>query len=198
MKGILFKTWEAKQKVLKEYGEAVTRRVINPQPEIICDKGKYSYYWGISPSAKLIVVNYPNLDDLKRAMIKKARYHKDEVLYVKEAYLVLDVNLKDIGADAPYRRTFVRYNDGIEQWKYMPKESRTQFTIPDKKHSPMFMPQWAARYFIQITDVRPEILKLPLPADEFKLEGGDAVLYMLQEINNLWVFRYAFKEGKDA
>jgi len=61
-------------------------------------------------------------------------------------------------------------------------------------HSPMMMPEWAARYFITPLAISAELLRLPLSPEEMELEGGEVALPMLEKINGLWVFAYTFME----
>lgn len=68
MKGILFKpaVWQGKLRALKEYGEAETRRLIKPQPQIgftESDKS-YHYHWQATKSTTIIGANEPDLSDL--------------------------------------------------------------------------------------------------------------------------------------
>ncbi len=76
----------------------------------------------------------------------KSRYQVGDVVYIKEAY------------------TFSFAWEGTKT-KDIPFSTRryckdSEIDIPlSKWHSPRFMPAWAARYFIQITDVKPQRLQ---------------------------------------
>jgi hypothetical protein len=95
----------------------------------------------------------------------KSRYRKGEILYLKEPYI------DDLNMD----RTYYKYStDDVKEvglWLKMPdKEIKGTKRIWKNK---LFMPETAARYFIQITDVRAERLHDISEADCFK-EGIQA------------------------
>jgi len=99
----------------------------------------------IKPQPKPDLIKHANspywisgLADDSYEKVNIPRYQVGEVVYIKEAYWKdSEGNLFDYALDAP-----------------------TQ-AIPDfcKLMSPLFMPEWAARYFIEITDVRAERLQ---------------------------------------
>jgi len=84
------------------------------------------------------------------------RYQPTETVYLKEAWKVIDIDTRTL--DDPMFHVKVEYKDGYCDWGFhVPR--KTKFTIPDKWHSPMFLPEGAARDFITITDVKPERLR---------------------------------------
>lgn len=134
MKGILFKPDMIK--AIVEGRKTQTRRVIKPQP---C-------FEAVACEPKVL------LDILTE---KKSRYKVGETVYIKEAHCI-----------ECYK------NDGIEVACYKYDEDPSFFSIAGllfelcdidcgmaKWRSPMFMPAWAARYFIKIIDVRAERLQ---------------------------------------
>jgi hypothetical protein len=69
-------------------------------------------------------------------LLIKPRYHPGETVYIKE-----------VGAwDTEHKHNFVFYRANAPN-------------VNAKWQSPLFMPAWAARYFIKIKDVRPERLQ---------------------------------------
>ena len=209
MKGILFRPEMIL--AIKNGSKTVTRRIIKPQP------GKGLTIGNISEAGRIIEwVLADKWGDQVDEKCPQPRYHAGETVYIKEAYLILDVNLKDISDNAPYIRVKVQYKDGVEQWKYKPKDDKSKFTVPDNWHSPMFMPAWAARYFIQIIAVSAERLQ-EITINDAKNEGiqdhvkwigkecySDAIIQyatLWDSINpkypwssNPWVWRYEFKK----
>ena len=115
----------------------------------------------------------------------KPRYQVGEVVYIKEAWCPLIAPIYNL------------LNPTIPT-VYKQEMDAGGATLPKefKWHSPMRMPEWAARYFIKITDIRAERLRLPLSPEELKLEGGELTLSILEKINGLWVFVYSFKKAE--
>jgi len=171
MKGILIKpeVWKGKQKALDKFGLAVTRRVIKPQPELSISDEVYK-------------------ENLRKFKSLKTPYQVGETVYIKEAFRYIQGGgeVHDFGVwyklDGEYK--WWRDNGGI-----------MNYPINEKNRSPLFMPAWAARHFIQITDVRAGDFFLPLISpEELELEGGTAALDMLAQISGKWVFRYEFEK----
>jgi len=196
MNGILIKSYLIPKIVARE--KTVTRRVIQIHPDnfSICKDHPHCFIWDFNNSHYIF----------------KPRYHVDEVVYVKETYTYVTLAEKDPWkdraiADGSFRRkpdgspVAMRYKlDGYE---------------PAKWETPLFMPAWAARYFIQITDVRPERLQdiwikdaiaegfsLDLNMQHFGTykdpitkftEAWDSINPDYPFDSNSWVFRYAFK-----
>ena len=185
MKGILMKpdVWAGKQRVLKELGLAVTRRVIKLDR---WDKGVTCIPHNGDSAAFLgepyLKVCYDPITDNAGTRIT-ARYQVGETVYIKEACCI-ECYKGDGIEDACYKTDDDTGGDTNISCQFL------------KWRSPLFMPAWAARYFIKTTDVRAERLRLPLSPEELKREGGEPALIMLEKINGLWVFRYEFtKEG---
>jgi hypothetical protein len=99
----------------------------------------------------------------------KPRYHVDEVVYVKEAYTYVTLAEKDPWKDrAIADGSFRRKPDGSPVTMCYKLDG---YEIPAKWETPLFMPAWAARHFIQITDNRPERLQ-DITEEEAKREGA--------------------------
>ena len=185
MKGILFKpdVWKGKQRAMEELGLAVTRRVIKfkPFPNIV--DSDWHAPWLDNVTNEWVFTARFGL--ATRSQRVKPRYQVGETVYIKE------VMYKWTGLGAP-PSDFIRdrcFQDNPQWYGYMYSGACVR-TV-----SPLFMPEWAARYFIKITDVRAEMLRLPLSPEELEREGGDAALKMLELIDGEWVFRYEFKGG---
>lgn len=170
MNGILMKPsiWETKQKVLDQYGLAVTRRLdhlkeINQEP----DKFTFSKY--IQEPTEPNANGYFVREDGGGVAFIKPRYHTGEVVYVKEAYKIIDVDPEDSGAFP----TQVEYADGVQIWLSRPLTIAK--IMPDKWRSPLFMPAWAARTFLEIVSVRPERLQ-DLSYSDYRKEGFEPLI----------------------
>ncbi len=173
MKGILMKP-----DMLQAYREGrktVTRRVIKfkPFPNII--DSDWHAPWLDNVSNEWVFTARFGL--AARSQRVKPRYQVGETVYIKEAWFPNPATRRPL-----YKSDY-------------PNEERPQVwgSMATWK-TPLFMPAWAARYFIKITDVRAEVFKLPLPPDELEREGGEPALIMLEKINGLWVFRYEFRQ----
>ena len=208
MKGILMRpeVWQAKLRVLEQYGEAQTRRLgglksINQEPggwifkEIIQEIGGRQRFRFKDAIYNIYIDAYP-------------RYHIGETVYIKEAWWVYNC----IGT-----LTNIKYmRDGFVTWVHIPKDK------PNPRigyHSPMMMPEYAARYFIVIEQVGAGRVQ-EIGLNDLKAEGLSwenrfgidfewrLVKYVLTEdfkklwdtINpkypwesNPWVFPYTFK-----
>jgi len=150
-------------KAIVEGRKTVTRRVIKPQPEL-----DIINRWKWYPD-KNTEISWKEIYNQKM-LTDYARYQVDEVVYIKEAWY------QDPGGAIWYKLNPPGFLSDCDYWK-----------------SPLFMPAWAARYFIKITDVGTERLQLPLTPDELEREGGEIAIPMLEKINGKWVFRYEFK-----
>ena len=175
MKGKCFKPYEIEATV----GGLKTsfREVIKPQPKYL--KGdKYSqWFWckkNISEieAMQLQVSHAVWWDKVKspRVMTAFAPYQVGETVYIKEAYQVR-------GGDYSTQTAWIVYPDGIELKRKIPmyyswdKATKSCYQKLDGSLpvvSPLFMPEWAARYFIVITDVRAERLQEITEKDAIK------------------------------
>ncbi len=193
MKGIMFQPeiWEAKQRVLKEYGEAQTRRLIKPQPQeeddlefghyhpTMIDKDGEQY-----PGDEIIGLYTTNGE-----YGWKPRYQVGEVVYVKEAWASYGVWDDCKPSLIPESAPIWYYLDG-NHWADKVSEGA------GKLRSPLFMPAWAARSFIQPTAVRAELFYLDkITPHDFELEGGEVAVPRLKLLDGKWVFCYTFKEA---
>ena len=146
MNGILFKPWKIKA-IAEDDGEWQTRRVIKPQP---CDDKTFIYADGYcSLQAKNGYAPYA-----------KSRYQVGEVVYIKEAWR------PNWASERSYGVPGIQYklDNAILARAGAGKYTAEQFHDA-KWHSPMMMPEWAARYFIKITDIRAERLQEITEAD---------------------------------
>ena len=133
MKGILFKP-KIIQAIIEGRKTQFTR-VIKPQPKRINDDFDGTWEWKEKG-------HY--YDDLTLASMlrENARYQVGEVVYIKEAFCPECYKIDGV-EDACYK---------IDE--YDPESIPTYIDCLEFKwKSPLFMPAWAARYFIVITDV---------------------------------------------
>lgn len=146
-------------------------------------------------------------------LVGKSRYQFGETVYIKEACCRECQGIDGI-EDACYKTDEDNGNDILIN------------CLQVKWRSPLFMPAWAARYFIKITDVRPERLQEITPKDclaegiepnfvEPSIEGRnfwdtemlgyferlwDSINPKYPWASNCWVWVYSFKftpEGRD-
>ncbi len=165
MKGILFKADILKDKLnaLTQYGEAVTRRVIKPQPAFI--DGIWDYRTGKKYGMVGLSSNLESA--FRESLIEYAPYQPGEGVYLKEAwcesYCGEPICYKLDGKESPGPKGF---------WR-----------------SPMILKAVNARHFLKVTGVRAERLSLPLSPEELKLEGGEPALEYLKDYEGKWLWR---------
>ncbi len=90
-------------------------------------------------------------------------YQIGEVVYIKEAWCLgayaykheADIIYKLGALSEQVTVITISWNDWLESHTTYGASSK----VEDKWRSPLFMPAWAARYFIQITDVKPQRLQ---------------------------------------
>ncbi len=229
MKGILFTPENIK--AIREYRKTQTRRLMTPQPmrldennkefwtehpglEImkgwVWDKNKHSHYYAWDNyGGKFSCIEY------------SARYQVGEVVYIKEAW-----GIRDCGFRVPLDKETWAEGFPVNRIMYG-LESPTKLNWFNKR-SPLFMPAWAARSFIQITDVRAERLQeiteedamsegvdqqmatyLGLSMENYTRDGGQFYRHIYSRLwdsinkkhpwsNNDWIFAYSFTEVKHA
>ncbi len=134
-----------------------TRRVIKPQP-----LGSYlpdSYIMEELKSIPKHTIKIHDTDDPTFLHIIPApRYQVGEVVYIKEAF-ALHPAAKELGYPIVFYKERGDVTSKINKWK-----------------SPLFMPTWAARYFIKIKDVKVERLQEITVAD-IEMEGHQPFVY---------------------
>ena len=129
-------------------------------------------------------------------LLIKPRYPAGEVVYIKEAYKITDVDTEENG----YYPTQVEYRDGEKAWVHRPLGISK--VVPDKWFSLMFMPVWAARYFVKILEVRAERLLGITPEDciaegvssrEAYFAEWDVINPLYPSTLNSWNFAYSYE-----
>jgi len=149
VKGISFKqdVWEAKREILDECGRAQTRRAFKPQPiervfMFVEEAGALDYWVPYTKNIKLVKNNQGNR---KNGCGYYPRYKIGEIVYRKESYKFWCS--EDDG-------WIVKYKDGAILFPNVSVDEYTDesfYTEPTKWKSPRYMPEWAARDFLQIT-----------------------------------------------
>ncbi len=193
MKSFLFKPeiWTAKKKVLSIYGEAVTRRLtgldeINKEPDkwkLVTDE--------INPKLGFAVVK---IDGTLKYV--EPPYTLGEVVYVKEAHKFTSFGFA--------LNAYVEYKDGEK--RDVTSSITDGTTVYNQDHpevhkwrSPLFMPEWAARSFVKIKEIRAERFYFTnLTSHEYNLDGGHASADYLHSIDGQWAWRILFKDGEDV
>ena len=158
MKGILFKPDMIQ--AIREGRKTVTRRVIMPQPkkctvEIVqsADPLYWQSRWPVDMRA-LYPTSKPTtmLGDIHRP-----RYRVGEVVYIKEAWRIINPIGKYIHNPYDFGIEYLSVNHEVKWWT--DNGNIMNYPIDERKRSPMFLPEKYARAFVQITDVRPERLQ---------------------------------------
>ncbi len=141
-------------------------------------------------------VVFATSDPMVRLYTVKPRYHTGETVYIKEAWQILDVDPPDNGK----LPTCVAYRGGQKVWTYRPATiAKVQC---DKWFSPLFMPEWAARYHAEILDVRPERLQ-DITEEDAKAEGITDMIFWdsinkVEGADNPWVWTITLKKTERA
>lgn len=156
MKGILFRP-KMIQAVVNG-SKSQTRRVIRPQPFLV---GTNRWHW---LPCKNTQIHWTEIYDME-AIIKYAPYQVGGIVYIKEAYKVIGTSTLRQG-DRTVKEAGVDYKDGSRIDKVCP----LHILADQQWHSPMMMPEWAARYFILIKDVRAERLQ-EITEEDAEAEG---------------------------
>ena len=161
MKGILFKP--EMSLAIREGRKTVTRRVLKIQPvgndvEIVRDvvRGTLKYAWGFRAGPSFGALESGGVTSNAAVTLCDSRnlpYRPGETVYVKEGYVLeLPPNLRYDAEGLPpsqwpaylQTQTTVHYMGDHEGWKW---------------RSPLHLPEWAARTFLVIEDVRVERLQ---------------------------------------
>ena len=153
MRGILFKPELIK--AIAEGRKTQTRRLhglkeINQEP----DKWKYHPEMSI-PAQGQFTFCYDNQERYNRqtaTLTIKSRYQVGEVVFVKEA---LSRKRSDVFMPASYITYALDFTpvSAINPNEKHPEFGRPTWIWQKDKLSPLFMPEWAARYHIQLTGV---------------------------------------------
>jgi len=213
MKSIIF-TGDNPAKV-RDGSKTQTRRIVKPQPpsntgEILYDF--FAEHW-------VAMDNYVDRQCRNRILEPiNSRYTVGDVLYVKE-----EIYFRESDGITAYRDGNISTHPSALIGRRLTNNPPADDGWPDNyytfdfvKRSPMFMPRWAARTFIEITGVRCERVQ-DISEDDAKAEGvresiilpGDCgsfvstFAYTWDEIHhktkqhtwaaNPWVFVYEFK-----
>lgn len=198
MKGILMRP--AMHRAEEEGLKTVTRRLDGLKEINLCPD-----HWTATPTMNANVWAFLDFTESERINIKP-RYRVGEVVYIKEVWCL--VNYGYLAPDSV--EVIVGYNK--KKWDEDREVEESSHTIDkatwdkyrgnDKWRSPLFMPAWVARHFIQITGVGPERLQ-EITAEDTVKEGVTGMSYqpLWDSINpkypwssNPWVWRYEFKK----
>ncbi len=192
MKGILFKPDMIK--AIREGRKTQTRRVIKASNSTVCGycyKSSEPIWAGLVWDNRVFVdcgphilhpytsqylhVPYtePDNDDDGRVFRVRSLLEVGDVVYIKEAWglsinehgheclCYKSTNDDDMALDNPQMMRL--WNHETKKW--ILKQTECPSWYPDKWFSPLSMPAWAARDFIQITDVRVQRVQEITPVD---------------------------------
>lgn len=182
MKSILFKDWAIK--AIREGRKTVTRRVDKLANEIASHYDRTwvhfdrNYNWWL-------IEGRSKFTDLIESFVIKPRYQAGDVVYIKEAWAI-----KDCGKLVSIEKEVWPAGWPIDRLIYKLDEK----IWPEYSSRPsLFMPEWAARYFIKILKVDAKYFVLAnLTKEELEKEGGEQALEILKDNDHKWVFRYEF------
>jgi len=166
MNGILMKPWKIKAISENPDMEWQTRwlsglKEINKEP----DK------WSVVPAIMGDGFDFYVTTNLSVVLHIKPRYKVGELVYIKEAWRAVGRD----STDAIYKLE-IQYKDGKRTWhevnplKWVWYTDNKGWGVNSKWRSPLFMPAWAARYFIRITGVEAQRLQ-EISIDDCKAEG---------------------------
>ena len=163
-------------------------------------------------------------DPEKTIRLVKPRYQVDVTVYIKEAHYRFG-HWELTGETTKQGHEEYRFVSESDYVRYLENPPDSFLTGPYEyfngtawyKRSPLFMPAWAARYFIKITDVSAgrlqeitpvEIIKEGVVARSYGIDSDDICnrvkfISLWDSTNgegdfalNKWVFRYAFEVVK--
>lgn len=153
-------------RAIAEKRKWMTRRVIVPQPESTAMCPVHVCKDAASPSG------YSFFSDRIGTVRIQPRYRVGDILYVKEAWGVFDVD-----ADEDIAIGYVEV-DGVTWFKDRAKELHGDYRV-GKLRSPLFMPKWAARPELKrrVTDVTVERVR-DISKEDVRAEGLDYNEYL--------------------
>mgnify|MGYP001607782881 CR=1 FL=1 len=238
MRGILFKPDMIK--AIREGRKTVIRRVIKASNSTVngyCCSEKSAIWKGLVWDERVFVDHgphvlhpypsqylhvpfvEPNGENDDRVFRVRSRLEVGEVVYIKEAhYRSGHWNKNGLTKSGKQKWIFKANNNEIRYLDNPPTENVHKLSEKTAtgwlKRSPLFMPEWAARYFIKITDVRAERLQeitesdaeaeglnpadctdnnyLDYPAVKMFATLWDSINPKYSWASNPWVFRYSF------
>ena len=158
MKGILFKPDMIS--AIVDGRKTQTRRVIKPQPQWLSGAWYWRhprYNYGDGDGVHYFHTRHITSSVLE-AMMPCARYQVGETVYIKEAWAC------DLG-HIIYRTGSARRGDDTNLHLIKSKQDENP-----SWRSPLFMPEWAARYFIKILAVRAERVQ-EITEEDCRVEG---------------------------
>jgi len=172
-KGIIFSG--AMVKALLDGRKTQTRRLLADAPtgDWYCDRGAVGLRWVAAPGAPSMPCRVP--------------YAPGDRLYVREAYTVRGVysDVVEVGYRAHERAS---HSEFVEQWPIETavdaKGKRPVVTWPFYKPS-IYMPRWASRLWLSVTDVRVQRVVEIKWADAVA-EGMTSPLTPLSDFADLW------------
>ncbi|MDD5338210.1 MAG: hypothetical protein PHG35_02195 [Dehalococcoidales bacterium] len=206
---MLFKPDVLKGKLhaIEQYGEAVTRRLINIDHLgwLKCDDAPYCFIH----------------KDTGEHHTFKPRYQVGETVYAKEAWRIgawdedsarvcIDYELDNFcrkewldwpGDYDDFNRIWIECSDDAQKAGFKTDEYDKYHWKPGESpcrwRSPLHLRAIHARTFFEVTDVRPERFVLAnLTFEEWQKEGGHAAAELLYACDGKWVWRCALKEAK--
>ncbi len=168
MKGILMKSWKAKAIAESSLDREWQTRRLSGLKEINQDPDKWDLYVHSADDEERWWFSTELKDD-SRTCVVKSRYQVGEVVYIKEAhrYIQNDGDPYDFGVQ-------YRWDSQVKWWR--DNANLMDYPIDEKWRSPMFLKAKFARYFIQITDVRPERLQ-EITEEDAVAEGSQCVIW---------------------
>lgn len=171
MKGILFRpdVWQGKLRVIEQGGIPETRRVMKPQPFMSDGVMRWIPRKGIDI----------NLTDHPDLAIPFARFQVGDVVHIKEAWC-LGAYKRKVYADIIYKSGSKTETEVItipwNGWLDTHTLYGASNKVEDKWRSPLFMSEWAARYYLKILAVEPQRLQ-EITEEQAEKEGFDPTKY---------------------
>ncbi len=199
--GLIFST--PMVKAIQEGRKTQTRRVIKPQPvEVDYDvRGKGTWaFWGEHKYRNGLI--YTSQPDPKSFNRKGCPYGQvGDLLWVRETHYRWGRWVKNgFTKTGKQAWTFEAVSNTTGGLRF--PDNRPPFGETDRtqmgwhKRPSIFMPRWASRTTLEITEVRVEFFRVDnLSPQELEREGGNDALFILKELyEGKWVWVLSFKE----
>lgn len=138
-----------------------TRRVLDPQPEIIRDRGREFLQLFSKDRSPILKLPFPLDEEAQQAAVKALCHYQPRTrVYVKQRWRVFrPLTSEEFDQKRKYQ-LMIDYGSllSTNEWKECDRESFMKYAHDGTWKNPRFMPKWASRVSLDIHDVRLEQL----------------------------------------